>query len=141
MVSKDKPKKKTNLKNTEATQFKSGSKAVESGRKGGIASGKAKREKADFRKKCQIWMETEVAKDKNGNPLTGADLMVAVAGKEIKNGSAKFWELMRDTAGFKPVDKVVMAEVDQDIIDEVEAMVLGTEKKRNAKNNTKKNET
>lgn len=127
MVPKDKPKKKTNLKNTEATQFKSGSKAVESGRKGGIASGKAKREKADFRKKCQIWMETEVAKDKNGNPLTGADLMVAIAGKEIKNGSAKFWELMRDTAGFKPVDKVMMAEVDQEVIDAVESMVLGSE--------------
>lgn len=134
-------KQNENLKKGKATRFKSGEEAVKSGRKGGIASGKAKREKADFRKKCQIWMETEVAKDKNGNPLTGADLMVAVAGKEIKNGSAKFWELMRDTAGFKPVDKVVMAEVDQDIIDEVEAMVLGTEKKRNAKNNTKKNET
>lgn len=134
-------KQNENLKKGKATRFKSGEEAVKNGRKGGIASGKAKREKADFRKKCQIWMETEVAKDKNGNPLTGADLMVAVAGKEIKNGSAKFWELMRDTAGFKPVDKVVMAEVDQDIIDEVEAMVLGTEKKRNAKNNTKKNET
>ena len=72
-------------------------------------------------------METEVARDKNGNPMTGADLMVAVAGKEIKNGSSKFWELMRDTAGFKPVDKVMMAEVDQEVIDAVEAMVLGSE--------------
>lgn len=36
---------KTNLKNTEATQFRSGCEAVESGRKGGIASGKARREK------------------------------------------------------------------------------------------------
>ena len=134
MEQKDKPKKKSNLKNTEATQFKSGLKAVESGRKGGIASGKAKREKADFKRKCQMWMETEVAKDKNGRTMTGADLMIAVAGKEIKNGSAKFWELMRDTAGFKPIDKVVMAEVDQDVIDEVEAMVLGTEKDDAKKN-------
>ncbi len=127
MEKKDKPKKKTNLKNTEATQFKSGSKAVESGRKGGIASGKAKREKADFKKKCQAWMEAEVAKDKNGNPMTGADLMIAVAGKEIKNGSSKFWELMRDTAGFKPIDKVMVSEVEQSVIDEVEAAVLGAE--------------
>ncbi len=36
---------KTNLKNTEATQFRSGCEAVENGRKGGIASGKARREK------------------------------------------------------------------------------------------------
>lgn len=121
-------KKEDNFKGRgKATQFKSGQEAARAGKKGGIASGKAKREKADFRKKCQIWMETEVAKDKNGNPLTGADLMVAVAGKEIKNGSAKFWELMRDTAGFKPVDKVVMAEVDPEIIDEVEKIVLESE--------------
>ena len=33
--------------NGTATQFKSGEKAAESGRKGGIASGKAKREKKD----------------------------------------------------------------------------------------------
>lgn len=97
--------------------------AVKNGKKGGVASGKARREKADFKRKCQIWMETEVAKDKNGNPMTGADLMIAVAGKEIKNGSSKFWELIRDTAGFKPVDKVVVAEVEQTVIDEVEAMV------------------
>lgn len=94
-------------------------------RKGGINSGKARREKADFKAKCQIWMETTVAHDEKGNPLTGADLMVAVAGREIKAGSPRFWELMRDTAGFKPVDKVMVAEVEQATIDEVENMVLG----------------
>lgn len=108
-------------------KVQSPSEARENGRKGGLKSGQVRREKADFKKKCQIWMETEVARDKNGNPMTGADLMVAVAGKEIKNGSSKFWELMRDTAGFKPVDKVMMAEVDQEVIDAVEAMVLGSE--------------
>lgn len=99
--------------------------ARKNGRAGGIASGKARREKADFKKQCQIWMETEVTRDKQGNPVTGAELMIAVAGKEIKNGSAKFWELMRDTAGFKPVDKVMVSEVDQAVIDEVEKAVLG----------------
>jgi hypothetical protein len=98
--------------------------ARENGRKGGIASGKARKEKADFKRKCQIWMETEVTKDKMGNTVTGADLMIAVAGKEIKNGSAKFWELMRDTAGYKPVDKVMVSEVDPGVIAEVEKAVL-----------------
>lgn len=95
-------------------------------KKGGVASGKARRDKADFKAKCQIWMETTVAHDEKGNPLTGADLMVAVAGREIKAGSPRFWELMRDTAGFKPVDKVMVAEVEQETIDEVEGMVLGS---------------
>jgi hypothetical protein len=66
-----------------------------------------------------------VARDKNGNPLTGAELMVQVAAKHMKDGNPKYWELIRDTAGFKPVDKVMMAEVDQSVVDEVEAMVLG----------------
>lgn len=99
----------------------------EEAKKGGIRSGQVRREKADFKKKCQIWMESEVAKDKNGNPVTGADLMIAVAGRGIKNGSTKFWELMRDTAGYKPIDKVMVSEVDQSIIDEVEQAVLGAE--------------
>lgn len=93
--------------------------------KGGKASGKARAEKADFKRKCQIWMETTVAHDEKGNPLTGADLMVAVAGREIKEGSSRFWELMRDTAGYKPVEKVMVAEVEQETIDEVENLVLG----------------
>ena len=127
MEKKERPTNK-NLK------VQSSEEARKNGRKGGLKSGQVRREKADFKRKCQMWMETEVAKDKNGKAMTGADLMIAVAGKEIKNGSAKFWELMRDTAGFKPIDKVVMAEVDQDVIDEVEAMVLGTEKDDAKKN-------
>lgn len=97
----------------------------ENARKAGIASGKARREKADLKKQLQVWLETDVARDKNGNPLTGAELMVQVAAKHMKDGNPKYWELIRDTAGFKPVDKVMMAEVDQSVVDEVEAMVLG----------------
>lgn len=119
------------------TSDQSREKAKINGHKGGIASGKSKKEKADFKAKCQIWMETTVAHDEKGNPLTGADLMVAVAGREIKAGSSKFWELMRDTAGYKPVDKVVVAEVEQEVIDEVENMVLGSGTTEQEANNGK----
>ena len=94
--------------------------------KGGINSGKARREKADFKRKCQIWMdESIVAHDEKGNPLTGSELMIAVAAKGIMEGSPEFWKIMRDSAGYKPVDKVMVAEVEQSTIDEVENMVLG----------------
>ena len=99
--------------------------------KGGKASGKARREKADFKAKCQMWMESTVAHDENGRPLTGSDLMIAVAGRGISEGSTEFWKLMRDTAGFKPVDKVMVAEVEQSTIDEVENMVLGSAENAN----------
>lgn len=103
---------------------KSTSEARERGRRGGIASGKSRRERADLRKQMQLWLETEVAKDKDGNPLTGAELMANVAAKEMRNGNAKFWELIRDTAGFKPVERVMVSEVEQSVIDEVEKAVL-----------------
>lgn len=138
--------KKNNLKNTEATQFKSGSEAVNAGRKGGIASGKARREKADLKKQLQLWLETDVARDKNGNPLTGAELMVQVAAKHMKDGNPKYWELIRDTAGFKPIDKIQVAEVDPEVIDEVDKIVNDIEaeekpKRSSAKKTPKKRRT
>jgi len=83
----------------------------------------AQREKGDLRKLCQIWMETEVGTDKDGNKITGGQMMVRVAVKEVAKGNPRFWELLRDTAGFKPVDRVMMAEVDPGVIEEVEQMV------------------
>ena len=96
-------------------------------KKGGINSGKARREKADLRKVIQTWMESQATTDKQGNPMTGAELMAMVAVKEMSKGSSKHWELLRDTAGFKPVDKVMIAEVDQSVIDEVESIVAESE--------------
>lgn len=102
----------------------------ENARKAGIASGKARREKADLRKMLQIALESDDFKDKFGNKMTGAELMVKVAFKEMAKGNPKYWELIRDTAGFKPIDKIQVSEIDQSVIDEVEAMVLGAEEEK-----------
>jgi hypothetical protein len=48
----------------------------------------------------------------------------------MAKGNPKYWELIRDTAGFKPVDKIQVSEIDQSVIDEVEAMVLGAEEEK-----------
>lgn len=95
----------------------------ENGRKGGIKSGEVRREKADLRRVIQTWLESQATTDKNGNPMTGAELMTALAVKEMSKGSARHWELLRDTAGFKPVEKVMVADVDQDVINAVEEEV------------------
>lgn len=102
----------------------------ENARKAGIASGKARREKADLRKMLQIALESDDFKDKFGNKMTGAELMVKVAFKEMAKGNPKYWELIRDTAGFKPIDKIQVSEIEQSVIDEVEAMVLGAEEEK-----------
>ena len=119
-----------NLEKGKATQFKSGEEAAKAGRKGGIASGEAKRERANLRKMLQVALESDDFKDKFGNKMTGAELMVKVAFKEMAKGNPKYWELIRDTAGFKPIDKIQVSEIDQSVIDEVEAMVLGAEEEK-----------
>lgn len=88
-----------------------------------LKSAQAKREKADLRRLCQLWMEEEVGTDKDGTKITGGQMMVRVAVKEVAKGNPRFWELLRDTAGFKPVDKVMVAEVEPAVIDEVEQLV------------------
>lgn len=96
----------------------------ERAREAGKASGAARREKGDIKKLLRIWMQSEVDTDEYGNPITGAQQMLMVAILEMKKGNSRFWELLRDTAGFKPADKLMVTEVDQEIIDEVEEIVF-----------------
>ena len=43
--------------------------------------------------------------------------------KKALQGDTRAFETLRDTVGQKPVDKIMIAEFEQDVIDEVEAMV------------------
>lgn len=114
-------------KNREVTQFRAGDEQVEIARKGGIANGEARRKKKALRECLELLMEREVSKDKEGNTINGAEAMAIKAFQAALKGDWKAWELCRDTSGQKPVDKVMVAEVDQSVIDEVEEIVNGTE--------------
>lgn len=72
---------------------------------------------------CQVFLEEVVTTDKDGNQVTGGELMLQSAINGLKRGNPRFWELMRDTAGFKPADKVIVSEIDSDVIREVENLV------------------
>lgn len=109
------------------TSQRSKAEARELGRKGGIASGEARREKANLKKMLLVFLEEDATTDKNGDPLTGAEFMVKVAVREMAKGSPKFWELIRDTAGFKPIDKVQVSDTDPALVAEIETIVLGGE--------------
>ena len=86
-----------------------------------------RKENSDLRELCRLWMQEEVATDKGGEKITGGQMMVKIAVKEVVKGNPRFWELLRDTAGYKPVDKVMVAEVDPGVIDEVERIVKEAE--------------
>ena len=107
------------------TSEQSREEAVANGRKGGIASGEARRAKKSLREAMQILMDTDLS-GKDGKSMTGTEAMAAKAFQAALKGDWKAWELVRDTAGQKPVEKVMVADVEPSVIAEVEAMVNGT---------------
>ena len=93
-------------------------------RQGGIASGKARAEKRDLRRALEMLLEKEY-QDKNGNRLTGTEAISAKLFEQAMKGNIRAFETLRDTVGQKPIEKVMMAEVEPEVIDEIEKTVLG----------------
>ena len=80
-------------------------------RKGGIASGKARRNKALLKDCINILMEQKVLDPKTGKKITGAEqLAVNLWFKALEEGdtakAARAFEVLRDTSGQKPADKI-----------------------------------
>lgn len=90
--------------------------------KGGIASGAARAAKRDLRKAIEALLEKDF-KDKSGMTLSGAEAIAIKQMEKAMKGDTRAFEVIRDTAGQKPVEKVMIAEVEQDVIDEIEKMV------------------
>lgn len=112
-----------NLEKGIATQFKSGEEAAENGRKGGIASGEAKRKKRDIRRALEALLEKDYFVEEYGT-LSGAEAIAVRQMERALDGDTKAFEVVRDTVGQKPVDKVMIADVDPAVIEEVERAVL-----------------
>lgn len=114
------------MANEQNLRVPTSSEARRNGKKGGIASGEARRAKKSLREAMQILMDTDLT-GKDGKTMTGTEAMAARAFQAALKGDWKAWELVRDTAGQKPVERVMVADVEPSVIAEVEAMVNGTE--------------
>lgn len=82
------------------------------------------------RKNIKIAVETLLEKlitAKDGTEMSGAEAIVAKQFEKALKGDSKSFELLRDSAGQKPVEKIQMAEIDASVIDEVERAVLDDE--------------
>ena len=79
--------------------------------KGAQASAEARRRKRDLRLACQMMLEMEI-KGKNGDIKSGAEAIVAAQMQKALKGDAKAFEVLRDTAGQKPVEKVEQVNID-----------------------------
>ena len=91
--------------------------------KGGKASAEARRQKKNLRLALEMLLEKDF-KDRDGNTVSGAEAITAKLFQQAMNGNVKAFETLRDTVGQKPVEKIMLAEVEQDIIDDVEKAVL-----------------
>ena len=95
------------------------------GAKGGHASQISQRRKKLLRDYLIELMDKQNPSvvDENGDPVTNAALMAIRAVEAATNGDWKAFELVRDTAGQKPVERMVIADVDAETLADVERMV------------------
>ena len=105
-------KREDNLK-PPYTSDQSPEEASINGRKGGIASGVARREKADLRKMCQMVLAMDI-KGKDGTMKSGAEAITLAQLQKALKGDAKAYEVLRDTAGQKPIEKVEQVNIDME---------------------------
>lgn len=115
-------KKEDNLKPFTSNQSRE--EAVKNGKKGGIASGEARRNKRDLRLALEMLLEKDM-KSKSGEVMSGTEAITAKLFEQALKGNVKAFETIRSTVGQDPVQKIMVSEVEQSVIDEVEAMVRG----------------
>jgi TRAP-type C4-dicarboxylate transport system substrate-binding protein len=94
---------------------------------GGKASAQARRKKRDLREALEILLDKEYTDKKTGGTMQGIEVVTAALFKEAAKGNVKAFNTLRDTIGQQVVQKVMIAEVDADVIAEVEAIVEQSE--------------
>lgn len=109
------------MANEQNLKIASPEEAREYGRRGGKASAESRRKKKLLRECLQELMQMEY--DTVQGKKLGSEMLSAMLMKKAMSGDIKAFEVLRDTAGEKPVDKVMVADVDKSVIDEVEKMV------------------
>lgn len=90
---------------SKATQFKTGSEQVKIARLGGIASGKAKRERKTIREELEFLLAKQLKNNKGEDISTREAISTAMIGQAIK-GNVKAFIAIRDTIGEKPTEKM-----------------------------------
>ena len=99
----------------------------EEAKKGAQKSAEARQKKRDLREALEILLDKEYTDKKTGETMQGIEVVTAALFKEAAKGNVKAFNTLRDTIGQQVVQKVMIAEVDADVIAEVEAIVEQSE--------------
>lgn len=115
-----------NLKKGKATQFRTGEEQAEIARQGGIASGKARREKADMRKLLSMMLDENIPNGDITYAQRATQAMLTIAGSPKQGGAAvrAYQTIMHIMGQDEPEPK-------QDSIDVLKAIL--EENKKNAR--------
>lgn len=92
--------------------------AREKGAKGGISSGQARRRKKLLRECLEILLEENRFTETSGAEAIATKLFMAAL-----DGNIKAFEIIRDTVGEKPSSKIIVSDIDPEVIAEIERMV------------------
>lgn len=95
--------------------------------KAGKASGKARRDKKNLRLALEALLEKKQTDPETGKKMTGTELITLKLYEQAVQGNVKAFEVLRSTVGQDAVQKIMLAEVDQTVIDEVEGAVYDDE--------------
>ena len=126
-------KKMANEQNLKPNSERSPKEVRENGAKGGIASGEARRRKRDLKLAIQALLEADVKDKRTGEVMSGAEALAVAQYRKALKGDTKAFEVLRDTSGQKPVEKVEQVNIDGEYLDkvnELKAFFNGEEEQR-----------
>lgn len=104
---------------------------VEEASRGGKRSAEVRREKRDLRRALEVLLDKEYTDKKSGNVQTGAELLAFKQFQKALEGDTKAFEVVRDTAGQKPMERVNITANDDETIKEMQDFF--SQKKESAK--------
>lgn len=95
---------------------------VEEQSKGGKISGEKRRQRKTFAEAFDIWLTSDHV-DKKGTRMNGMDILVAAMVQKASKGDVRAFEVIRDSVGEKPVEKIATVEIPDDVRSKVESLV------------------
>lgn len=126
-----------NEKNLRPCEYKL---SQEEAKKGGKASGEARRRKRDLKLAMQALLEADVKDKRTGEVMSGAEAIALAQYRKAMKGDTKAFEVVRDTSGQKPIEKVEQVNIDGEYLDkisELKAFFNGKEEQTNNRNDKK----
>lgn len=119
------PNSLANLEKGKEHQFTADTAAI-AGAKGAAASAETKRARKTIRAELEALLAKHPVNDKGQeSELSYQSAMIAAILKKALKGDTKAFEIIRDTIGEKPAERISLAQIDQETIDKVEKMVMG----------------